>query len=144
MQRHVDQSPFFIFLNYFWILGYFSGLNNFHLLCCSVAKSFPTLCNSMHCRTPGFPVFHHLLEFAQTHFHQVGDAIQPSCPLLSPSFLPSIFLSVRVFSNESALCIRWPNYWSFSFSIRPSSKYSGLISFRTDSFASIYTCYCRK
>ena len=144
MQRHVEQSPFYIFLNYFWILGYFRGLNNFHLLCCSVAKSFPTLCNSMHCSTPGFPVFHHLLEFAQTHFHQVGDAIQPSYPLLSPSFLPSIFLSVRVFSNESALCIRWPNYWSFSFSIRPSSEYSGLISFRTDSFASIYTCYCRK
>ena len=144
MQRHVEQSPFYIFLKYFWILGYFSGISNFHLLCCSVAKSFPTLCNSMHCNTPSFLVFQHLPEFAQTHVHRVSNAIQPSCPLLSPSFLPSIFLSVGVFSNESALCIRWPKYWSVSFSISPSNEYSGLISFRMDSFASIYTCYCRK
>ena len=71
---------------------------------------------------------HYLPEFAQTHVHWVGDAIQPSHPLPSPPFLPSIFPSFRVFFNESALCIRWPNYWSFSISL--SNEYSGLISFR--------------
>ena len=62
------------------------------------------------------------------------DAIQPSYPLLSTSLLPSIFPSIRVFSNESILCIRWQNYWSFSFSVSPSNQYSGLISFRIDWF----------
>ena len=78
---------------------------------------------------PGFPVYHQLLELAQTHVHQVSDAIQPFslCPLL---LLPSIIPSIRVFSNESVPCIRWPKYWSFSFSISPSDDYSGLISFR--------------
>ena len=74
---------------------------------------------------------HYLLEFAQTHVHWVSDAIQlliPWCPLL----LPSIFPSIRVFSNELALHIRWPKYWSFSFRISPSNEYSGLISFRSD------------
>ena len=88
----------------------------------------------MDCSTPGFPVLYHLSEFAQTHVHRVGDAIQPSHPLLSPLLLPSIFPSIRVFSNESALCITWPKYWSFSFSISPSNEYSGLISFRIDWF----------
>ena len=78
--------------------------------------------------TPGFPVHHQFLEIAQTHVHPVSDAIQPSHPLL---LLPSI---LRVFSNESVLHIRWPQYWSFSFSISPSSDYSGLISFRMDWF----------
>ena len=85
------------------------------------------------CSTPGFPVLHHLMEFAQTHFPWAGDAIQPSHPLSSP-LLPSIFPSIRVFSNESVLCIRWPKYWSFSFSISVSNEYSGLISFRIDWF----------
>ena len=71
-------------------------------------------------------------EFTQTHVHWVGDAIQPSHPLSSPS-PPAFNLSQhQVFSNESVLCIRWPKYWSFSFSISPSSEYSGLISFRMD------------
>ena len=86
----------------------------------------------MDCSTPGFFVRHQLLEFTQTHVHRVGDAIQPShlCrPLL---LLPSIFPSIRVFSSESALHIKWPKYWSFSFSIRSSNEYSGLISFRMD------------
>ena len=74
---------------------------------------------------------HHHPELAQTHVHQVGDAIQPSHPLL---LLPSIFPSLRVFPNESALSIRWPKYWSFSFSISPSNEHSGLISFRMDWF----------
>ena len=67
-----------------------------------------------------------------THVHRVSNAIQPSHPLSSLSLLPSIFPSIRVFSNESVLCIRWSKYWSFSFSFTPSNKYSGLISFRID------------
>ena len=92
------------------------------------------LCDPMDCSMPGFPVHHQLLEFIQTHVHRVSDAIQPSHPLSSPLLPPSIFPSIRVFSNESALCIRWPKYWSFSFSISPSNEYSGLISFRMDWF----------
>ena len=95
----------------------------------SVAQSCPTLCDPMDCSTTGFSVHHQLPELAQTHVHWVGDAIQPSHPLSSPS-PPSIFPSIRVFSNESVLCIRWPKYWNFSFSISPSNKYSGLISFK--------------
>ena len=81
--------------------------------------------------TPGLPVHHHLPEFTQTHAHWVSDAVQPS-HLLSPLLLHSIFPSIRVFSNESALPIRWPKYWSFSFNISPSNEYSGLTSFRMD------------
>ena len=94
--------------------------------------SHAQLCDPMDCSTPGLPFLHQLPELAQTHVHHVSDAIQPShpcCPLL---LLPSIFPSIRVFSNESALHIRWPKYWSFSFSISPSNEYSGLISFRMD------------
>ena len=102
--------------------------------CCyrSVAQSRLMLCDPMECSTPGLPVLHHLPEFAQTY---VIESVMPSnhlilcCPLL---LLPSIFPSIRVF--ESALRIRWPNYWSFSFSISPSNEYSGLISFRIDWF----------
>ena len=86
----------------------------------------------MDCSTPGFPVHHQLPELTQTHIHWVGDAIQPSHPLSSPSSLPSIFPSIRVFSSESALPIRWPKYRSFSFSLSPSNEYSGLVSFRMD------------
>ena len=86
----------------------------------------------MDCSTPGFPVHYYLLEFAQTHVHKVGDAIQPSHPLPSLFLLPSTFPSIRVCFSESALRVRWPEYWSFSFSISPSSEYSGLISFRMD------------
>ena len=85
----------------------------------------------MFCSMPGFLVHHQLPQLAQTHVHLVGDAIQPFHPLLSPS-LPAFNLSQQVFSNESVLCIMWPKYWSFSFSINPSSEYSGLISFRID------------
>ena len=75
-----------------------------------------------------------LLKFTQTHVHRVGDAIQPSHPLLSLLFLPSIFTSIRGFSNEPVLHIRWSKYWSFSFNISPSNEYSGLISFRMNWF----------
>ena len=85
------------------------------------------------CSMPGFSVLHHLPESALTHVHWVSDAIQPSHSLSSPSSAFSLSL-VRVFSNESVLCIRWPKYLSFSFSFSPSSEYSGLISFRIDWF----------
>ena len=85
-----------------------------------------TLCNPMDCSTPVFFVYHQLLELAQIHVHWVGDAIQQFHPLSSPSPPALIFPSVRVFS-ESALCIRWPKYWSFSFIISLSNDYSGLI-----------------
>ena len=95
----------------------------------SVTQSCPTLCEPMDCSTPGFPVHYLLPEFTQTHVHRVGDATLILCyPLLLP---PSIFPSIRVFSNESVFHIRWPKYRSFNFSISPSSEYSGLIPFRT-------------
>ena len=98
----------------------------------SVTQLCPTLCDPMNCSTPGLPVHHQLLEFTQTHAHQVGDAIQPSHPLSSPSPPAPIPPSIRVFSNESPLRMRWPKYWSFSFSIIPSKEHPGLISFRMD------------
>ena len=88
----------------------------------------------MDCSMPGFPVLHSLPELAQIHLHRVSDAIQPSHPLSSPFLLPSVFPSIRDFSNASVLLITWPKYWSFSFSISPSNEYSGLISFRIDWF----------
>ena len=101
--------------------------------CCSLAQSSPALCDPMDCGMPGLPVLHHLPELAQTHVHCVSDATQPSRPL-SSLLLPSMFSSIRVFSSELALCISWPKYWSFSFSISPSNESSGLISFRIDWF----------
>ena len=88
----------------------------------------------MDCSMPGLPVPHHHPEFAQTHVHWISDAIQPSRPLSPPSPPVLNLPSIRVFSNESVLWIRWPKYWSFSFSISPSYEYSGLISFRIDWF----------
>ena len=82
--------------------------------------------------TPGLPVHYQLPEFTHTHVHRVGDAIQPSHPLSSSFPPPPIPPSIRVFSNESTVYMRWPKYWSFSFSISPSNEHSGLISFRTD------------
>ena len=90
----------------------------------SVAQPCLTHCDPMDCSTAGFPVHHQLLELTQTNVHQADDAIQPSHPLSSPGKI-EIFPSVRVFSNESVLHIRWPNYWSFSFSITPSNEYFG-------------------
>ena len=86
----------------------------------------------MNCSTPGLPVHHQLPEFTQSYFHQVSDAIQPSHPLSSPSPPAPIPPSIRVFSNESTLRMRWPKYWSFSFSIIPSKEIPELISFRMD------------
>ena len=98
----------------------------------SVAQSYPTLGNPMNHSTPGLPVHHQLSEFTQTHVHRVGDAIQPSHPLSSPSLLPLIPPSIRKFSNESTLHMRWLKYWSFSISISPSKEHPGLICFRMD------------
>ena len=98
----------------------------------SVAQSCPTLCNPMGCSTPGHPVHHQLPEFTQTHVHQVGDATNHLILCRPLLLLPPIPPRIRVFSNESTLCMRWPKYWSFSFSISPSNEHPGLISFRMD------------
>ena len=100
--------------------------------CSSVIQSCLTLCDPMDCSMPGLAVHHQLPEFTQTHVHWVGDAIQPSHPLSSPSPSTFIFPSIRVFSNDSELCIKWTKYWSFSFNISPSNEHSRLISFRMD------------
>ena len=99
-----------------------------------VTQSCPTLCDPMNRSTPGLPVHHHLREFTQTHVHQVvmsSSHLILCHPLL---LLPPIPLSIRVFSNESTLRMRWPKYWSFSFSIIPFKEIPGLISFRMDWF----------
>ena len=97
---------------------------------CSVTRLCPTFYHPMDCSTPGLPVPNHLPEFVQVHGHCLSEAIQPFHPLLPPS--PFVFPSIRVFSNESALCIRWPKYRASSNS--SSSEHRGLISFRTDWF----------
>ena len=97
----------------------------------SVAQLCPTLCDPMNRSTPDLPVHHQLPEFTQTHVYRVSDAIQPSHPLGSPS-PPPIPPSIRVSSSESTLRMRWPKYWSFSFSIIPSKEIPGLISLRVD------------
>ena len=102
----------------------------------SVAQSCLTLCDPMDCSKPGLPVHHQLPELAETHVHCISDAIQPSHPLLSPSPPPppafNLFPASGSFPNESILPIRWPKYWSFSFSISPSNEYSGLTTFWID------------
>ena len=103
-----------------------------HCCCYSAAQSCPTLCDPVDRSTQGLPAHHQLPEFAQTYVHWV---VMPSNHLIlcHPLLLPSsIFPSIRVFSNKSVLCISWPKYWSFSFSISPSNECSGLISFRMD------------
>ena len=102
--------------------GFFCG--------CLVAQSCLTLHNPKDCSMPGFPVLHHLLEVAQIHVHWVGDAIQPSSPLLPHSPTAFYLSQHQVFSSELAFCIRCPKYWSFSFSISPSNEYSNKISLR--------------
>ena len=98
----------------------------------SVTQSCPNLCDPVRYSTPDLPVHHQLPEPTQTNVHWVGDAIQTSHPLCPLFLLPSILPSIRDFSNESALCIRWPKYWSFSFNISPTNEHLGLISFRMD------------
>ena len=100
---------------------------------CSVTQLCLTVCDPMNCSMPGFPVLHQLPGHAQTYIHWVSNTIQPSYPLSSPSSPAFSLSSFRVFSNEWVLCIRWPKYWSLSFSISPN-EYSGLIPFRIDWF----------
>ena len=100
----------------------------------SLTQSCLTLCDPMDCSTPGLPVHHQLLEVAQTHFHRVSGATNHLILCRPLLLLPSIFPSIRVFSTESVLHIRWPKNWSFSFNISPSSEYSGLISFMINWF----------
>ena len=99
--------------------------------CCSVPMLCRTLCDPMDCSMPGFPILHYLLNLAQTHVHWAGNAIQSSYPLFpwSPSALNLSQHHPDLFSNESTLCIRWPKYWNFSFSISPSNEYSGPLAF---------------
>ena len=104
-----------------------NGLSSVQLLSC--VGLFVT---DMDHSTPDLPVRHQLPEFTQTPVHRVGDAIQPAHPLSSHLLPPSVFPSIRVFSNESTRRMRWPKYWNFSFSISPSNQYSKLISFRMD------------
>ena len=98
----------------------------------SVTQLCPTLCNPMNHSMPGLPVHHQLTEFIQTHVHRVGDAIQPTHPLLSPSPPAPNPSQNQGLSNESTLLMRWPKYWSFSFSISPSNEHPVLISFMMD------------
>ena len=109
-------------------------LNKGKSCCCSVAELCPTLCNPRDCNTPGFPVLHFswsLLKLTSIQSVMLFNCLIFCLPLL---LLPSIFPSIRVFSSELALLIRWPKYWSFSFNISPSNEYSGLIFFRVDLF----------
>ena len=109
-QLHIFWTVYLLLLSIFCMPLFFS----------SVAQSCLTLCDSMACSMPGFPVHHQLPELTQTHVHRVSDAIQPSYPLLSPS--PTFNLSQhQSLSDESVLFIRWPKYWSFSFSFSPSN-----------------------
>ena len=98
----------------------------------SVSQLCPTLCDLMDCSMAGLPLHHQHLEFTQTPVHRIGDAIQLSHRLRPLPLLPPVPPSIRVFSNESTLHIRWPKYWRFSFSISPSDEHPGLISFRMD------------
>ena len=144
MNYHCSKFLIFLWLNVTWKHSRTPLSRDYSIVCCeslgesslynipsvhfsSVAQSCPTLCDPMDCSTPGFPVHHQLLELAQTHVHWVDDAIQPSDPLSSP-FPPSFNLSQNPWISR----IRWPEYWSFSFGISPSSEYSGLISFTMD------------
>ena len=120
------------------------GLSVHQMTCCSVqfssvTQSCPTLCDPMNRSTPGLPVHHQLPEFTQAHVHRVSDAIQPSHPLCPLLLLPPIPPSIRVFSSGSTLCMRWPKYWSFSFSISPSKEHASLFTSETDIYTYLLT-----
>ena len=110
----------------------------------SVAQACPTLCDPMNCSTPGLPVHHQLPGFAKLMSIK---SVMPSSHLIlccSLLLLPAILPSIRVFSSESSLRIRWPEYWSFSFSISPSNEHQGPISFRIKQYILIHTYYVEK
>ena len=115
-----------------WCSAFFNSAALTSIQSSSVAQSCPTHCDPMKHSMSGLPVHHQLPEFTQTHVHRVRDAIQPSHPRSFPSPPAPIPPRIRVFSNESTLHMRWPKYWSFSFSIIPPKEIPGLISFRMD------------
>ena len=127
---HEVMGPYAMIL-VFWMLSFEADFFT-SVQFSSVTQLCPTLCDPMNHSTPGLPVHHQLSEFTQTHVNRVGDAIQPSHPLSSPSPPAPNPSSIRVFSNESTFHMRWPKYWSFSFSIIPCKEIPGLISFRMD------------
>ena len=136
IKRECSQGPnttnlltqLYVWLLLFLVFCYYFSSVQFS----SVAESCLTLCDAMNRSTPGLPVHYQLPEFTQTHVHRVSDAIQPSHLLSSPSSPPPVPPSIRVFSNESTLRMRWPRYWSFSFNISPYNEHPGLISFKMD------------
>ena len=139
VQNFIGYTAFKITIK-FWLNSLFCTMHLYNFLILyissvqfsSVAQLCPTLCDPMKRSTPGLPVHHQFPEFTQTHAHQVGDAISYLILCRPHLFLPSIPLSIRVFSSESPLRMRWPKYWSFSFIISPSNEHPGLISFRMD------------
>ena len=129
---HIPVLSAFNFFSFPYKFGQLSPSFRSWLQFSSITQLCLTLCDPMDCSTAGFPVHHQLPELAQTHVNKVDDGYHHLILCHPILFLPSIFHSIRVFSNESVLHIRWPKYWSFSFSISPSNEYSGLISFRID------------
>ena len=121
-----------LFTNFSYLLLCLLSKTHYFLFSSVQLLSCVRLCNPMDCSMPVFPVHHQFPELTQTHIHWLGDVIQPSNPLLSPSPPAFNLSSIRVFSNESVLRIKWPKYWSFSFNISPPKQYSGLISFRME------------
>ena len=124
IQKHGRSFHFFESSQFSFLIFYILSIKTFTSLG-SVQFSHSVMSNSLWphgLQHAGLPVHHQLPEFTQTHIHWVGDAIQSSHLLFSPSLLPSVLSSTRVFSNESVLHIRWPKYWSFSFSISPSNE----------------------
>ena len=119
----------YVYICNFWTKFYF-----LKICCCSVAKLSLTLCDSMDYSMPGFPILYYLPEFAQTHVHWVSNAFQSSHPLSLLLLQPSVFPSIRVFSNQLVLTSGGQSIksFSFSFSISPSNEHSGMISFRID------------
>ena len=133
MWLQMDEGTFKFFFKSLLSLLHYYFCFVFCCCCCSVTKSRLTLCDPMDCSTPGLPVPHHLHgvpKFTSTESVMSSNLLILSHPLL----LPSIFPSIRVFSSESAVHIRWPKYWRFSFSINPSEEYMVLISFKIDWF----------
>ena len=109
-----------------YVVSFLASLSTLAPRFSSVAQSCPTLCNPMNCSTPGLSVHYKLPEFTQTHVHQVGDAIQPPHPLSSPSPPTPNPSQHQGLFHESTFLMRWPKYWSFSFSIRPSNEHQDL------------------